>query len=211
MASGIETEYTYPKSDFVAASFINVFILKQEIEDAGISSTVISVVEIGTDIKIRLEGNAPSSEDSILDAVVAAHTGGTFAPDFQRSEQNPQQDTAADNNEVTMVTLNSGPLRAGQYIVEWYGEHKLSNNTPGGATKLYAYIGRDGSALSIRGADSKPAHYDWGQVFGKLYFGNIKDGETLDVELRLQRQGGSLTTEVANGQRMRIFLMRVGD
>jgi hypothetical protein len=210
MAS-IATTYIYPKTDFVAASQVNVFILKQELEDAGVSSNVLDVIEIGTDVQIRLEGNAPDGDDAILDAVVAAHEGGSFSSDFQKQEENLQQDTAADNTEVAVCTLESGVLRAGQYTIEWYGEHRLSDNTAGGSTKLKTFVNKDGSGYGIRAADSKPAHYDWGQTFGKLYFGNIKDGETLDVQLRLQRQGGGLTTETAQGQRMRIFIMRVGD
>jgi hypothetical protein len=205
-----ETKFTYPKSQTVSG-VVNDAILKQELDDAGLSVPVNTVYQQGSDVVIIMVGNATAADETAVGGVVSAHEGSSFSEDFQRAEENTQQDTLADNDPITVVELMSGPLRAGAYDVEWYGEHKLSAATAGGATKLLAQIGRNGATPSTRGADSKPAHWDWGQVFGKLPFGNIKDGETIDVRLQLQRQGGGLTTETAQCQRVRIFLTRVGD
>lgn len=209
MSAQIALSFVYPHADFPSGT-VNAEVLEQEIKDAsGVTSNPTSVTDHASVATITFDALLSAAEATALDAVVAAHEGDAFSPDFQKQEENAQQSTAADNNEVTVCSLASGPLRAGQYNVEWYGEHKLSANTVGGATKVYTYIGKNGAAATVRAADSKPAHWDWSQVFGKLPF-TIKDGETLDIQLRLQRQG-TLTTETAQCQRMRLFLTRVGD
>jgi hypothetical protein len=203
--------YQIPLSSFVAlgSAIVNTFVLKQQLVSSSLSVDVPSVELAASVVRVTFDGPPTDADDVSINTVVAAHTGGSFAADFLRAEANGQQNTTANDTPIDLVTLNSGQLRAGTYHIEWYCEHELSAAAGGVSSKVQVRVNRSNGGWAVRATDAQ-ASADWSAFSGKMYFENIMDGETLNVSLQLMRSTAG-TSEIASGQRARVFITRSPD
>lgn len=202
MAGTMISMISYPVTDTVNNK-VNTQILKQELEDASLSVDVAGVQTVGTTIKISLSGNASSDDFTECDSVIAAHEGADFSSDsqFAKSETESTSDTGS---VVDKLTLDSGAMPAGEYMVQWYME--VACTTDGGEVTGAFRASKNGSALNILGQQSSNNSY-WTSMSGSYLF-TLVDGDTVDARLSYQRSGTS--GNAAKVQRARIFLIKPG-
>jgi len=201
----VQTTFTYPKSA-TSTGNVNPAILKQEITDDSPSVPVGSVYTQGTDVIIVMEGNATGADETLIDGVVAAHEGATFANTFQRVVQGSSPIEATSSTDVLVIELDSGPLPAGDYELDWYGEAFIDDEAEDIRARARVRIGKNGGSTTVEGIGLKAL--DQSDSFaGKDPQNNIKDGESIQATMHIQMIGsGSGTASVERG---RIFLRQV--
>jgi hypothetical protein len=112
--------------------------LQAEIEaDAGITTTVSTVQEVGTDIVITFDGLLSSSEITALDAVIAAHTGDDFPSDLRYSASSVAQSDNSTNTPVEKLSIATDPLPAGRYRLSCLCEFDCSGTAPNTAAQVH--------------------------------------------------------------------------
>lgn len=201
----VQTTLTYPKST-TSTGEVNSAILKQEIADASPSVSVGSVYTQGTDVVIVMEGNATAADETLIDGVVAAHEGAAFASTFQRVAQGSSPIEATSSTDVLAVELDSGPLPAGDYEVDWYGEVYIDDEAEDIRARARIRTGTNGGGTVVRGIGLK--QLDQPDSFaGKYPHNNLNDGESIQATVHIQMIGTG--TGTASVERGRIFLRRV--
>lgn len=210
MAATIISRFTYPNADFTSlgGNPINNGILAQEIEDdATITLPVSSVSSVGTDTQVDLSGNATAAMKTALDSIVADHGGGAFAS-FPQNATDADEDNEGDSGtETQKVSLNTGLMRSGTYLVLWYMELKLASDG-GTSTGVVGRIkvGKNGAATAEQGQTSnEKAQY---VAFSGSRRITVVDGDEYDIELTYQRSGAAGIAAYA--QRASIDINRIG-
>ena len=203
MASSTQTVITIPKADFTTSGgTVNDPIFLQELKDASISADPEDVKQVASNVVVTFAALLVSADITAIDAAAAAHAGSAFSDPIQRQENNDET-SSPDDTEVQCVQLTSGPLPAGRYDLEWYGEHKTDDASS--SSKIVLRVSRSGGSNSVRASDFA-SQLDWDSWSGKLPFDNIADGETLDAEILIRRTASGSGNAMA--QRTRIFLER---
>lgn len=194
MTASITSTFLYPDSDFTSlgGNPINPAILKQEIVDSSVSIPVASVVGIGTNVRIDLTGNATAADKTELDSVVANHAGGDFAV-FPQNEADETETNEGDTGvETTKVSLNTGLMPAGTYLVTWFMEVKL-NSDGGSSAGVVARLKVGGTQ---RGQTStEKAQYVCFSGTKRL---TVEDGQQFNIALTYQRLGAGYTAYAQN-------------
>ncbi|MBN2256684.1 MAG: hypothetical protein JW704_02520 [Anaerolineaceae bacterium] len=203
MSATVTTTLVYPKSDTATGS-VNDYILKQELEDVGLSVGVQEVTSIGTDVRIVLSGNASEADKTAVDAVIAAHQGDAFQePPMKVYAETLTSDDSGD--EIEKADLEVGPLAAGNYIVGWYMEHATTTTTGTSGSRAILDISKNGGAAVERAQDSNGEN-QFKSFSGSLAL-KVLDGESYSFTLLHERIGAS--GNASRVQRARITLVRV--
>ena len=203
MSSQSYSQLQYPLSDFVeSGGVVSPVILKQELTDAGLSVTVNSVSVSDTVVNMFFFGMVLAADVTLVDAVVAAHTGDTFQPKYQRevSEVELTNDTTTD---VEKVSMDTGALEAGNYVVSWYAELCVTSVVAGtGASGGLNATKNGGSIVEVGRSVNDLSVYT--SLSGSYTLLDVKDGEHYAFALVFKRLGAS--SNPAKMRRARIFL-----
>jgi hypothetical protein len=209
MAATIISRFTYPNSDFTSlgGNPINNAVLAQEIEDdVTITLAVGAIVSAGTDTQIELEGNATAAMKTALDSIVANHTGGNFST-FPKKANDDTEESDDTGNPVQKVSLSTGLMPGGEYLLTWYMELKLTSD--GGtvtAARAHANLSKNGAA-AVEQAQTNTPQAEW-LAFSGSHVAVVVDGDELDLELTYERVGTS--GNAARVQRGRLTITRIG-
>lgn len=132
---------TYYYADFPNGK-VNAVILEREINEAsGVTNKPVTVVDRGAQVDITFTVLLSSSEETALNAVVAAHQG----EDFQTAEQSTHayddihgEDPleVLDSTWVDVFDFDSGALRIGDYQLLYSAEHKVDQEIDGDDSEL---------------------------------------------------------------------------
>lgn len=160
-----------------------------------------SVNDDGTDITIEAEPDLDAGEVTVLDGIVAAHQGVPFVDGTQRVSALAEQTNATTTFEDA-VALQSGPLRAGTYLVTFSYEISQQNllSTSGCQARLN-WNGGTEVATSVTTLDT----YDLRGVSATI---DVGDGDTPLLTLQWRRVGLANTARI---RRCRISLSPMAD
>lgn len=202
----VETKFTYPKSQTVTGN-VNNDILRQELEDAGLSVPLNTVYQEGTDVIILLDGNATAADETAASGVVSAHTGEAFAqpPLTAFSEPEVSDDTGS---EVEKVSLSTGPLQKGTYIVGWGLELATTTTTGTTVARGSLYVDKNAAGEVERSQHNVDIELWDSGMSGSLAFLAVA-GDSYVFSLRFRRVGAA--SNAARAQRGRITLTKIGD
>lgn len=207
MAATIYTQLTIPLTDFTSlgGNSVNANILKQEFEDAGLTVTVQGVSVSASVVNAQFAGDPTSGDLSAIDAVIAAHTGGDFAATLQRaiSEAADSDDTG---DEIEKVSLDTGALPAGIYLLGWYLELATTTTTGTSGARGRLQVTKNGGTQTER-AQSNAENDQWDPMSGSLSE-EVVDGDSYEFALTFERIG--VSGNAARAQRGRLTWTRIG-
>lgn len=124
----------------------NFSLLQSEIANCAISSAAITHINASGDaVYIWFNDPLTVGDESILDGLIAAHTGEKDTNKTQyNTNENEQSTTSTDWQQA--VGKQCGALSEGLFLIEWYCEAKLGNGALGDDGRLRAAYG--GNALA---------------------------------------------------------------
>lgn len=202
MTVTVVTQYTYPITDTLNSK-VNTAILKQELDDAGLSVSVGSVSVSGSSIFIELLGDAAAADIVLVDAVIAAHAGDDFVSvPIKVSEIAESPDDGG--SEVIRVTLTTGALAAGEYLLSWLMEHCITTNTGTTGSRASLYYSKNGDTPA-QFTQEMNINDQW-SCFSGGYPITVQDGDSWVFTLRHQRVG--VAGNPSRVRRARLALMR---
>lgn len=105
---------------------VNNLILETELKEAGLSVLVVSFPEANK-VDIHLDDEIPDNKKTDVQAICAAHKGGSFSPENQGVFNGSA--SASGEERAVAATLSTGPMREGDYMFIWYAELSLENGT----------------------------------------------------------------------------------
>lgn len=178
---------SYPRADFVAsAGAVNARTFLAELKAAALPA--LSVAVNVTDAIVAYSAVLDPSQESTAASVVTTHSGTAFASTIQRVVAEP---AASDDSgsEVVRLTLDTGPLPAGDYVLSWYLE--LATTTTTGTTEARGllYATKNAGARTERGQANRE-RASWFPMSGSMP-AVIVDGDRYVFELAYQRIGDS--------------------
>jgi hypothetical protein len=201
-----QTSRIYALDEFVSASVVNTTIFAQELEDdenvvqkpSGVSRTATSVTVAWSGVFVT------SGTLGAVDNDVVAHQGGSWAslPVTEVSESESSDDSG---NEQTKLTLDTGLLPAGQYLLGWYCEIKTASEVTNTAAIAKLYVTKNGGAEVERGENVWP--YPQYNDFGGGFPVTVTDGESYTMRLAYERLGAS--SNPVTIQRARMYCARL--
>lgn len=186
--------YLYPYSATATGS-VNVSILRQEILDDGAIVTTLDSVssDDGTsEIRIDFDAALSGAEVTALNAVVAAHQGEAFALDTQLASSLGTSSQAA-ATPATKVTLTSGPLIPGTYIVESFAELRLQAEV----ASQSALASLDVDATVISSTSNPQANF---VPFMSRCYMTFVAGQKPVITMTFEPTGGGAVAEIRNAQ-----------
>jgi hypothetical protein len=207
MAGSTTTTREYPFSD-TPNTKVNVSILQAEAVAAGPygggAISEVAVATQGTDVYLTFDGLLEAADETTLDGVIAAHQGEDFSllPETEFSETESTDDSGA---EQTKLTLSSGPLPEGSYILSWYCEIKTAGEVAGTAAQARLFVDKNGGGEVERGEKSWQ-YPQYNQFSGSMPF-SAKAGDTYDLRIAYERIGG--TSNPVSIQRARLGIARL--
>jgi hypothetical protein len=205
-----QTSRTYALTEFTSSTpeTVNVGIFAQELEDDGyVVEKPSSVYRSGTSVVVEWASTVVSQDTfDAVDAAVAAHVGGAYAniPITEISEGESSTDATTYQSKVT---LDSGLLPAGQYLLGWYCEIKTQGTVSNTAVQAVLEVAKNGGAPVERGENTWP-YPQYNDFSGSFPF-TATDGESYEMTLLYKRLGAS--SNPAYIKRARLYILRVSD
>lgn len=198
---------TYNRTDFTTSSGeINSLTLKREMNAAGISVVCTGVGPFDTGCSVETDGDPTAGDLTLMAAVVAAHTGEWFAAELQKvaSESEDPDDTG---DEVLKVSLSTGILQKGTYLITYSMEVCLTSDggTTTGARALFK-VNTNGGGYVERGQHNNSKAF-W-QKFAEPYMIDCEDGDSFVFGLLFARIGTS--GNAARARFARIGIRKIG-
>jgi hypothetical protein len=185
-----KTSRTYAQSEFTSATTVNVTVFAQELaDDSSVVQKPSNVYKSGTSVIVDWDGvTVTQATIDAVDADVAAHTGGSFAslPVTEVSESESSDDSG---DEQTKLTLDTGLLPAGKYLLGWYCEIKTTSDlaNSGVVARLYADVNGGGETERGTKTWNLPAYNDFSGSFPI----EVDAGEQYELRLAYERLGAS--------------------
>jgi len=201
-----KTNQTLVTNEEFTADSINGLMLFRELEDKGVEVEAVTLLEDGV---LIVNANDPTTDQlALIAAAVASHTGGDF---HECNQVSPSTGivSATDENLVEVAALDTGPLRAGAYLLIWYGEACVSDELDHAVAVSTLTMGTNGGAQSER-ALSCVSGQSWGNI-GGMQPVILRDGESLQFKLNVSRVAaatGTPSDSQAKMQRGQIFIRR---
>jgi hypothetical protein len=204
--SSTKTVRTYAESEFTSATTVNVGIFQQELEDdASVTEKPSAVYKAGTSVIVEWSvDNVSSGTFSAVDAAVAAHVGGAYAS-IPITEISEGESSDNSGDEQTKLTLDTGLLPAGNYLLGWYCELKTAGEVAATAAQVRLYADKNGGGEVERGLCTwqHSQYHDFGGSFPFV----AKDGDRYELRLAYERLGAS-SNEVSI-QRARMYCVQL--
>ena len=196
----------YPISD-TPNNKINTLILKQELEDAGMSVTVGNVVTAGSNVQIQLLGLVLAADVTLMDAVIAAHQGADFATvPLKQYEEDETDDDSGDP--ILKCELVCSPLPEGNYMIGWHMLHKLNANSDTSGSRATLTMIKNGGAENEISRDSCVIQEY--QLFGSALSVEVKAGENPhQMKRKAEIHGHKMPVMMSGGareQQYKLFL-----
>ena len=202
MSSQSYSQLQYPLSDFVeSGGVVSPVILKQELTDAGLSVTVNSVSVSDVLVNMFLLGMILEADVTLVDAVVAAHTGSAFSSKHQKAILQAEATNNTTTDE-TRVSLDSGVLPAGIYTIMWYAEIAVTSLLANTGASVAMVVTKNGNGAVEAGSSVNDLPYY--TSFSGSYQLEVTDGDQWVLALTWKRIGTS--SNPAKIRRARIFL-----
>ncbi len=179
---------------------INARILYREAVDAGLSVQGVSFPSADL-VQFLLSEEPSEQQKNDLLAVCDAHEGGDFSPHnlakFEVSELHVNEGSAV------ALTLDTGPLEHGDYLLIWYSEFWLDGVLVEAGTKAQArlLVARDGQP-----EEQKAINQNEGSSidsFGGITFMSFRDGQSASIKIELSKQEDHddlMTAKITNCQ-----------
>jgi hypothetical protein len=173
---------TYANTEFTSTSDPNPKVLERELGDLALTEQPSDVHRSGTDVVVVWNDLLPLAADIVLiDAAVAAHTGGNTTSDPVRAESEDVSSNATDTWE-TKLELTTQKLVAGTYEIVWYAEIACDAVVASSTAAVRVMIGGN-----VEFADKTPGT-DWYAVSGNNFV-DVLDGDTITTEIRYRKAG----------------------
>lgn len=205
MAATAYTQLSYPIADFTNGSFsgeVNDDILKQELITAGLPAT--SVSSSGTVTNMFFDGYLSPTDISTADTVVSNHTGSVFSPILIK-ETDLAEESDDTGNEITKLTLDTGPQQAGTYLIGWRMEMAITSTSTTTACRAHLNVQKNGGSVNEQAQDN------WGETVWSGFSGSlavdVEDGDQFEFSLTYERIGDS--GNAARAQRARMTWVKI--
>ena len=206
-----EATLTYQLTDFTTSGgVVNSQILLKELKTANLEATVNGVAPQTTQCIIILDtidGYVSVDDENVVDGYVAAHAGASFSSTLQK-EILEVEDGDDSGDEVTRLTLSTGPMPKGTYLASFGME--IATTTAGGgvtAARGILYVRKNNSAW-IEKAQHNNGEAQW-QKFSEMFATDVEDGDSFEIQLRYRRLGTS--GNAARVRFARLVWLRVGN
>lgn len=194
MAEASTTKLQYIKSSTLNDK-LNEDLLKQEVADAGLVggqenlATVVSVEQSGTTFFVTFSELLLAADITLVDGLVAAHTGENFGSSVVREKHNARVDDST-NAWIDMETLTTGLLKAGWYQYSVTCEIKLDDElTVGGRVEMQVLF----SNKSVTDNETDQDAHDTEQ-WHKVTTGDaieVEDGDFIGLRLQFRSRSGA--------------------
>lgn len=193
-----ETTYNYDLQLDFPNQAIQPDVLTAEIEASSITTALVGITIVNDDVDITFVDALSPTDKNTLDLVVANHQGEDLAPPVQRVNSEGESTNSTTTYEEK-VSLDSGPLAEGDYLITWYCE--ISTDTFVSGSGVFAQLVYNGVE---RGFSSTSQDIYLSFSGSATVFANT--GETPTLALNFRRVGASNTAKIRRA-RMSIALL----
>lgn len=199
-----------PSSTFTTSGGkVNEPVFKQQLNDAGLSVTCVSVNNFqGQACVCTFSGDVTPVDIVSIDTTAAAHTGAPFEP-TKREWYVAGPTQAPYNSLVDGLVANANMFPAGNYVLEWYAEVRVSDEAANTYGKAVLHFNTNGQPIEAR-CMSTGYFADWTAFSGKIPL-VLKDGDSVQAKLTIQRPtrpGKTASASNAEIRRCRVFIER---
>ena len=187
------TTYNYSVQNDFPNQAVDVGSLDSEIRaNAGITIELDGIEHEFDDIKITFIDPLPAPEKTVLDGIVATHTGLPLIDTPQRVQAGPEQTNITTTYEDAVV-LSPGALKGGSWQVTWYSEIAVESvvNNSGAFARLTV----DGTERTF--SSNRDDQY---QSFSGSALMTVNDGEAPEIKLQFERAGAANTAKIRRCQ-----------
>lgn len=202
MAVTVVTAYTYPITDTLNDE-VNTAILKQELDDAtGLTVSVGNVNVSGSNVVIEMLGDAVAADETIVAGVVAAHEGDEFV-ETPLEESNNGTIATTDGSDTEVLSLETGPLPDGKYLVSWGVEYGMTLVSPVAEARIYFKTQKNSDAAVTRFQSA--AYTNKWHHFGGSDMLTINNGNSYTLSLSIIADN---TSNPAEARKRRIAIVK---
>jgi len=163
-------------------------VLMAQINAAISTAECVSIINNHPDYTVQFDVEPSAGDLTLVDSVCAAHTGVPFATGVQKLFAEAVM-TETGNSYVEKASLQSAPLSAGDYLVNWYSEIAvlLADATSGvQARVMWGGVERAESSHNL----------SFYQAFGGSVIVTIADLEAPELSIELRRVGTPNTAQL---------------
>lgn len=183
-----QTTYNYDLQLDFPNQAINEDVLTAEIQGSSISTPLVGISVSGDDVDIIFQDALSAGDKTTLDGLVAAHQGVPFSDTVQRAfSEGESQTTSTDYQEK--LSLSTGPLPQGDYLVSWYCE--IGVDTLLGGSGVFAQVTYNGTERGFTSSDS-----DFYRSFSGSAIVQLSAGDSPTIAINWRRVGASNTAEI---------------
>jgi hypothetical protein len=195
---------TYDITDFPNDK-IDGATLTLEVENVGLSVALIGINTNGSDVIFEFDSEPTSGDETLLNTVVAAHTGEGFfkIPVLENVESDSDDDSG---NTIDKVTLETTMLNAGIYFLSFSMEHSTTTVTGTSGSRALFEVAKNGNTPVERNQDNNSENV-W-KLFSAGYTFEVDAGDEYIFKLQHKRIGTS--GNASKVRRARITLTRIG-
>lgn len=181
------TNLLYNKSSTLNDA-LNPDLLKQEIFD--VYPTVDAVTALGTTFQVSFTALLLAADITAIDAIVAAHTGVAFGAGTTRVQEIGKT-TDSTNAWIQKISLTTGPLKKGWFMVNASGEMELEDlNVPTGRVEVQVLqTDRDNTDAQVLQDTWDQDNWNSMQMSHAKY---CQDGEVLTLKFQFRSRNGAL-------------------
>lgn len=183
-----QTPYLYDLQLDFPNQAVNEDVLTAEIEASSITQPLVGISVAGDDVTITFADALSAGEKTTLDTIVANHQGVPFAETVQRAFSEGE-DTTTDTSYQEKLSLATGPLPQGDYLVAWYAE--VSVDTLIGGTGIFGQVTYNGTERGFTSTDS-----DFYKSFSGQAIVQVTAGDSPTIAINYRRVGGLNTVKI---------------
>jgi hypothetical protein len=187
------------------SSTVNSVLLTDEIGASGIETTLSRIDTIPSldRLDIVFASGLPQNEFTTLSGVVSAHVGGPLFRNKHKVKIDNSEDTTSSTTFSGVLTTTTERLSAGKYIIGWYSELSVTDESLGDASQ--ARVLCDGSVI---GTSSNKT--DLPVSFSGQDRITVVRGQKVTITMQLRRKAGPpVGADVVKISRKRIFINKI--
>ena len=195
---------TYDITDF-PNNKIDGATLTLEVEAAGLSVNLLSINTSDSDVIFEFDDEPTSGDDTLLDSVVANHTGEEFfqVPVLENVEADSDDDSG---NTIDKATLTTTYLQEGTYFLSFSMEHSTTIVTGASGSRALFEVTKNGGTPTERNQDNNSENV-W-KLFAAGYAFEVDVGDYYTFKLQHKRIG--TMGNASKVRRARITLAKIG-
>jgi len=183
-----QTTYNYDLQIDFPNQAVNTDVLTAEIEGSSITTALVGISVLNDDVDITFVDALSGADKTTLDGIVAAHQGVAFSDTVQRVFSEAES-TTTDTSYQEKLTLSTGPLPEGDYLISWYCE--IGVDTLLGGSGVFAQVTYNGTERGFTSSSS-----DFYRSFSGSAIVQLSAGDSPTIAINWRRVGASNTAKI---------------